>query len=144
MQSVFSQLALFLLVCIKNKDCFNGAVQTHWAAFVQCNIFFLFLTRTHATHTNRGVGGGISAERAHIWIDMLQFTGPRQDRGGKSIDFLPIWLRVDPGATFIFITQMWWWWWWWGVTLVLPVSMATRIIQVRGGQAAGERRIWVH
>lgn len=49
--------------------------------------FFLFLTRTHATHTNRGVGGGISAERAHIWIDMLQFTGPRQDRGGKSIDF---------------------------------------------------------
>lgn len=25
---------------------------------------------------------------------------------GKSIDFLPIWLRVDPGATFIFITQI--------------------------------------
>lgn len=49
--------------------------------------FFLFLTRTHATHTNRGVGGGISAERAHIWIDMLQFTGPTQDRGGKVLIF---------------------------------------------------------
>lgn len=49
--------------------------------------FFLFLTRTHATHTNRGVGGWISAERAHIWIDMLQFTGPTQDRGGKVLIF---------------------------------------------------------
>jgi len=77
MQSVFSQLALFLLVCIKNKDCFNGAVQTHWAAFVHCSIF-LILTCTH-TNTN----GGISVECADVWIDMLQFTGPMQDRGKK-------------------------------------------------------------
>lgn len=41
----------------------------------------------------------------HIWIDMLQFTGPVQDREGETIDFLPIWLCVDPRATFIFITQ---------------------------------------
>lgn len=37
---------------------------------------------------------------------MLQLAGPMQDAEGKSIDFLPIWLRVDPGATFIFIPQI--------------------------------------
>lgn len=52
---MFSQLALFLLLCIKNKDCFNGAVQTRWAAFVQGNIFLLphMHKSAHNTH-NRG------------------------------------------------------------------------------------------
>lgn len=41
-QSVFRQLALFLLLRIKNKDRFNGAVQTCRVAFVQGSFFLLF------------------------------------------------------------------------------------------------------
>lgn len=77
-QSVFSQPALLLLGCIKNKDCFNGAVQTHWAAFIQFHIFLFPRLHTHAQHTPVW---RISADSAHVWIDMLQLTGPLQDRG---------------------------------------------------------------
>lgn len=87
MQSVFSQLALFLLVCIKNKDCFNGAVQTHWAAFVQCNIFFLFLTRTHATHTNRGVGGGLVQSVRTYGLICYSLLDRRKTEGEKVLIF---------------------------------------------------------
>lgn len=74
---------------------------------------------------------------------MLQFTGPVQDRGGETIDFLPIWLCVDPRVTFIFITQA-------EAErrrvsyLFFAVSKATGIIRVRGGQVAGERGMRVH
>ncbi len=43
----------------------------------------LACTRTHThTHTHTQTGR-ISVDCAHVWIDMLQLTGPKQDRGKK-------------------------------------------------------------
>lgn len=42
----------------------------------------MFLSLTF-THTQRPPTGRISVECVHIWIDMLQLTGPVRDRGNK-------------------------------------------------------------
>lgn len=107
--------------------------------------FFFSSSHAHMQLTQtEGWGVGLVQSVRTYGLICYSLLDRGKTEGEKVLIFLPIWLRVDPGATLIFITQMWWCWWWWGVTLVLPVSMATRIIQVRGGQAAGERRIWVH
>lgn len=98
----------------------------------------LACTKTRTTHT-----WGICVDCAHVWIDMLRLTGPKQDRGEK------YWFFANMAACWSlghihFIPQIQ------GrkkqksVTLVLPVSMTTRIIQVTGGQSADEKWICVH
>lgn len=104
--------------------------------------FFSSLTCTHI-HTQLTQTGRISVDCAHIWIDMLQLTGPMQDREKKYWFFANMAACWSRGHIHFHHSdtrgkkQR-------SVTLVLPVSMTTRIIQVRGGQAADGRRICAH
>ena len=67
--------------------------------------FFSPLAHTH-THTHTHTQGGLVLTARTYGLICYSLLD-RCKTEGKSIDFVPIWLRVDPGATFIFITHIW-------------------------------------